>query len=218
MPSACSDSNFYPLLHVLIQFPIARAGPLLFPFRFFAGRIRLANQTTLTQYRVFGFLPFLSGPIGCPVPVQLQSLELWRHALVASVRGDAPDLSARQMSLMLSVYLGDGPHTVRGLAQALRISKPAVSRALDRLGELGYVSRQRDDLDRRNVLVQRTGAGAAFLTDFAHLIDEAKTYIATLPAREVEFNVAPDAIIGVPASSAYDEAPQAAAFAAAAAE
>ena len=97
---------------------------------------------------------------------QLQSLELWRHALVASVRGDAPDLSARQMALILSVYLGDGPHTVRGLAQALRISKPAVSRALDRLGELGYVRRQRDDLDRRNVLVQRTVPGAQFLTEF----------------------------------------------------
>jgi len=90
---------------------------------------------------------------------------------------------------MLSVYLGEGPHTVRGLAQALRISKPAVSRALDRLGELGYVYRQRDDLDRRNVLVQRTQSGATFLTEFSHLIDEAKDFVAGLPARIVEFAV-----------------------------
>jgi len=137
------------------------------------------------------------------VSVQLQSLELWRHALVASVRGDAPDLSARQMSLMLSVYLGEGPHTVRGLAQALRISKPAVSRALDRLGELGYVYRQRDDLDRRNVLVQRTQSGARFLTDFGHLIEEAKEFVAAgVPSRMIEFAVeAPTA-----APVAYDEA------------
>src|SRR5580700_6451936 len=121
------------------------------------------------------------------VSIQYQSLELWRHALVASVRAETPDLSARQMALMLSVYLGDGPHTVRGLAQALRISKPAVSRALDRLGELNYVRRQRDDLDRRNVLVQRTQSGARFLTEFAHLVDEAKDYVATLPARMIEF-------------------------------
>jgi DNA-binding MarR family transcriptional regulator len=131
------------------------------------------------------------------VSAQLQSLELWRHALVASVRGDAPDLSARQMALMLSVYLGEGPHTVRGLAQSLRVSKPAVSRALDRLGELGYVRRQRDDLDRRNVLVQRTGNGAQFLTAFSQLVDEAKTYVSALPARAVEFGVEQ-------ASSAYD--------------
>src|ERR1700733_10172466 len=124
-------------------------------------------------------------PIGGWVSVQLQSLELWRHALVASVRGETPDLSARQMALMLSVYLGDGPHTVRGLAQALRISKPAVSRALDRLGELGYVRRERDDLDRRNVLVQRTSDGASFLTEFGRLVDQAKDHVATLPARMI---------------------------------
>jgi DNA-binding MarR family transcriptional regulator len=93
------------------------------------------------------------------------------------------------MALMLSVYLGDAPHTVRGLAQALRISKPAVSRALDRLGELGYVRRQRDDLDRRNVLVQRTSNGAEFLTSFSGLIDQAKVHVATLPARSVEFAI-----------------------------
>ena len=72
---------------------------------------------------------------------QLQALEMWRHSLVASVRGDAPDLSARQMALLLSVYMGEGPHTVRGLAKALKISKPAISRALDRLGELSYIRR-----------------------------------------------------------------------------
>ena len=123
------------------------------------------------------------------MPAQLQSLELWRHALVASVRGDAPDLSARQMALMLSVYLGEGPHTVRGLAQALRISKPAISRALDRLGELGYVRRQRDDLDRRNVLVQRTINGAQFLYSFSGMIDEAKVHVTALPERSIEFPI-----------------------------
>ena len=123
---------------------------------------------------------------------QLQSLELWRHALVASVRGDAPDLSARQMALMLSVYLGDAPHTVRGLALALKISKPAVSRALDRLGELGYIRRQRDDLDRRNVLVQKTANGAGFLTEFSHLIDGAKIHVESILPQIIEFTVETD--------------------------
>lgn len=115
---------------------------------------------------------------------QQQALELWRHSLVASVRGDAPDLSARQMALMLCVYLGEGPHTVRGLAKDLKISKPAVSRALDRLGELGYIRRERDDLDRRNVLVQRTTDGAQFLLNFANLIQAAQTHVAALPAEQ----------------------------------
>ena len=123
------------------------------------------------------------------MPAQLKSLELWRHAFVASVRADAPDLSARQMALMLSVYLGEAPHTVRGLATALKISKPAVSRALDRLGELGYVRRQRDDLDRRNVLVQKTAAGANFLSTFSGMIDEAQAHVATMPAQIIDFRI-----------------------------
>jgi DNA-binding MarR family transcriptional regulator len=127
--------------------------------------------------------------MGFFVSAQLQSLELWRHALVASVRCDAPDLSARQMALMLSVYLGDAPHTVRGLALALKISKPAVSRALDRLGELGYIRRQRDDLDRRNVLVQKTSDGATFLTEFSQLIDTAKIHVANITPQIIQFTV-----------------------------
>lgn len=112
---------------------------------------------------------------------QLQALELWRTSLVASVRSDAPDLSARQMALLLCVYLGAGPHTVRGLAKDLKISKPAISRALDRLGELGYIRRERDDLDRRNVLVQRTPEGGAFLTNFSKMIVDAQARSAAIP-------------------------------------
>jgi DNA-binding MarR family transcriptional regulator len=124
-----------------------------------------------------------------PVGTQLKALELWRHSLVASVRGDAPDLSARQMALLLSVYMEDGAHTVRGLAKALKISKPAVSRALDRLGELNYVRRERDELDRRNVLVQRTMTGSVFLKSFAAMIVEANAIVSALPAREIDFGV-----------------------------
>ncbi len=135
---------------------------------------------------------------------QLHSLEMWRHTLVASVRGDAPDLSARQMALLLSVYMSEGPHTVRGLAQILHISKPAISRALDRLGELGYVRRERDDLDRRNVLVQRTVTGGSFLTDFAALMTEAEKHVATLPVREISFMVEP--VVSVPTGTATESA------------
>lgn len=148
--------------------------------------------------------------MGFAVPVQIHSLELWRHALVSSVRGDAPDLSARQMALILSVYLSDGPHTVRGLAQALRISKPAVSRALDRLGELGYVRRERDDLDRRNVLVQRTASGAQFLTDFSGLIDNARQHISEIPGRMVEFFAETNAAMATQEDGAHEWAIEAA--------
>jgi DNA-binding MarR family transcriptional regulator len=104
---------------------------------------------------------------------QDDALALWRDALSASVRGDGPDLSARQMSILLAVYTMTPPHTVRGLSDSLNISKPAISRALDRLGQLGFVRRRRDDYDRRSIEVQRTVKGAVFLSEFAGQVSEA---------------------------------------------
>ncbi len=101
---------------------------------------------------------------------ELQALDLWRRTIVNSVRLDGPDLSARQMALLLSVYLSKPPHTVRGLAKLLDVSKPAITRAVNRLSELGLVRRKTDEADRRSVLIQRTVKGSVFLREFGELI------------------------------------------------
>jgi DNA-binding MarR family transcriptional regulator len=69
--------------------------------------------------------------------------------------------------------LRDGGHTVRGLAAELNVSKPAITRALDRLGELDLARRKVDPLDRRSVLVQRTTKGTTFLRDLRGIMSEA---------------------------------------------
>ncbi len=96
----------------------------------------------------------------------------WMNALVDYVRSGEPDLTNRQMALLLVVYLRPGPHTVRGLARALNVSKPVVTRALNRLGTLGYLRRQRDDSDKRNIFVARTSEGADFLEEFGQFIGD----------------------------------------------
>jgi len=96
-----------------------------------------------------------------------------RDTIVALVRRDGPDLSARQLGVFLTVYLGEGPHTVRGLAKDLNVSKPAITRALDRLGELDFARRKTDPKDRRSVLVQRTVKGAALLREMHTIMGEA---------------------------------------------
>ncbi len=101
---------------------------------------------------------------------EMQALDLWRRTLVTTVAGDAPDLSARQMAMLLTVYLTPPPHTVRGLARILKVSKPAVTRALDRLSGLDLVRRKTDEADRRSVLVQRTVRGSVFLREFSETI------------------------------------------------
>jgi DNA-binding MarR family transcriptional regulator len=95
----------------------------------------------------------------------------WMDALVSYVRSGQPDLTNRQMALLMLVYLTPGPHTVRGLARHLGVSKPVVTRALNTLGTLGYLRRERDETDRRNIFVAKTNTGADFLGEFAGLID-----------------------------------------------
>jgi len=79
------------------------------------------------------------------------------------VRGDGTDLTARQLAVLLTVYLEPPPHTVRGLAVRLDVTKPVVTRALDALGRIGLIERRRDEIDLRNVLIQRTVAGALWV-------------------------------------------------------
>ena len=74
------------------------------------------------------------------------------------------------MGLLLSVYLTPPPHTVRGLAGVLQVSKPAITRALNRLSELGLIRRKTDEADRRSVLIHRTVKGSVFLREFGELI------------------------------------------------
>jgi DNA-binding MarR family transcriptional regulator len=96
------------------------------------------------------------------MPVELrasQSLRLW-HDVNLDLVHDGNDLSARQVAILLTIYLENPPHTVRGLARKLQVTKPVITRALDTMGKLDLVSRRRDEMDRRNVIIQRTVAGA----------------------------------------------------------
>ena len=56
-----------------------------------------------------------------------QALGLWHKVALASVGDKAPDLSLRQISILLTVYLEAPPHTVRDLAAKLGVSKPVIT-------------------------------------------------------------------------------------------
>lgn len=107
-----------------------------------------------------------------------QPVAVLRETIVALVRRAGPDLSARQLAVLLTVYLSEGPHTVRGLAAALNVSKPAITRALDRLGELDLARRKVDPSDRRSVLVERTANGMQFIAELRNIMAEAQKTVA----------------------------------------
>lgn len=89
-----------------------------------------------------------------------QALRLWHDVTFDLVRDNDRDLTDRQMAVLLTVYLEPPPHTIRGMAKKLGVTKPVITRALDTMGRIGLLSRRRDESDRRNVLVHRTLEGA----------------------------------------------------------
>lgn len=97
------------------------------------------------------------------------------NATAALVRSDDPDLTGRQMTVLLKVYLDDQHQTVRGLAAYAQVSKPAITRALDRLAEFDLIRRQIDPQDRRSVIVQRTSTGRIFVARFGDTLTDAST-------------------------------------------
>ena len=97
------------------------------------------------------------------------ALEIWCDVTSQVVSGDWPDLTLRQQAILMQVYLKPQPHTVRGLARTLNITKPAVTRAIDALSALDLVKRKKDPSDLRNVLIQRTVKGSVLLSEFSEL-------------------------------------------------
>ncbi|NNC35925.1 MAG: MarR family transcriptional regulator [Acidimicrobiales bacterium] len=105
-----------------------------------------------------------------------EALQLWHRVNLGSVLADQPDLSTRQLALLTCVYLEPAPHTVRSLATRLNVTKAVITRALNTLGQYGFITRGPDPNDGRSVLVRRTGRGARYLSDFAERVRfEAKT-------------------------------------------
>ena len=109
------------------------------------------------------------------MPIELtasQALGLWHGVAMDQVHLHDRDLTLRQMAILLHIYLVPPPHTVRGLAATLDVTKPVITRALDTMGEMGLVDRVRDDADRRNVIIKRTVGGALYLEKLGDLVRE----------------------------------------------
>jgi DNA-binding MarR family transcriptional regulator len=99
--------------------------------------------------------------------------QVLHRTFIAMVRSDRRDLTARQLAAFLICYLTEEGQTVRGLAAELNISKPAVTRSLDRLETFSLVRRKPDPRDRRSVLIGRTPAGTAYIGQLRKMLTTA---------------------------------------------
>jgi DNA-binding MarR family transcriptional regulator len=104
-------------------------------------------------------------------------LRMWRLSTLESVRSNEADLTMRQMSVLLEVYMTEPPHTVRGLAAKLNVTKPVITRALDTMTRYGFIKRKPDENDKRSIFIQRTVKGAVYLSELSDRIVESEKII-----------------------------------------
>jgi len=102
------------------------------------------------------------------------SLVIWKNVLLAHVHSGQPNLTNRQMTVLMVVYATDHPHKVGCLAARLSLSGPVVSRALNTLQALGLIARKPDRLDGRSSIIKRTVTGTDFLDRFKNKIAESR--------------------------------------------
>jgi len=89
-----------------------------------------------------------------------------KGAVVRWVNDDWPDLTNRQLALLLIVCIEPGNHYLRHLATRLGVQKPIACRILDRLNDLGLITRQHERRDLRNVYAVPTARAIAFMHAF----------------------------------------------------
>ena len=80
------------------------------------------------------------------------------------------DYSARQ-NAVLAFFATHPGMSVREAAEHLKLSKPAVTRAADRLNEQGMIARVTRAADRRLVAITATAAGLAYLRAYASILN-----------------------------------------------
>lgn len=90
----------------------------------------------------------------------------------ADLLADDDALSPRQMAVLaLSCHPQDALRTIRGMADAMGVGRPAVSRAIDRLEVLGLVRRRADRNDLRSKHANATERGRRRALEIAAMLD-----------------------------------------------
>jgi DNA-binding MarR family transcriptional regulator len=88
--------------------------------------------------------------------------EIYERKILASMLGDADEVSTAQFRTLafLSSIADDQPGFLVGqIAQGLRISYPAATKAVDRLAERHLAQRHKDQTDARTIQVKLTTKG-----------------------------------------------------------
>src|SRR5271157_3591344 len=86
------------------------------------------------------------------------------------------ELSFTQIKALCAMDMDGEDRSVKALAESMKVSLPAMSRAIDGLYERGFVDRQEDPVDRRMKRLSLTASGRAITSSLN------ETRLATLEA------------------------------------
>jgi DNA-binding MarR family transcriptional regulator len=100
------------------------------------------------------------------------TLLAYRDVVIALIRTEGErGLSIHQQAVLLAAATIPGPLSVIDVARRLNVAKSVVTRALDRLADLGMILRARDPNDLRRIVINVRPAGAAYTRTIARLLD-----------------------------------------------
>jgi DNA-binding MarR family transcriptional regulator len=99
--------------------------------------------------------------------------EILRQAMVGLVRENSPDLTARQLAVLLTCTLESQPLSSGALAARIGLNPSAISHALRRLEELGLARRTNNPRDGRIVLAEVTDRGRTLVQHLGAVMQSA---------------------------------------------
>ncbi len=102
--------------------------------------------------------------------MQQPQLFSWYQVCATALNHMPHELTMRQWTILLHIYLQDGEHNVKSLAIEFGLPKPSVSRALSSLVQYGLIKRRKCQTDKRNITLQKTMKAIAFLNQFNDIV------------------------------------------------
>ena len=81
-------------------------------------------------------------------------------------------IGTHPFSVMIQLYYADSPKSVSDLADLLHMNNPQLSKILGLIEEKGFISRIRQEDNRRRVIVSLTKEGTAFIKKKISIFEE----------------------------------------------
>lgn len=95
-----------------------------------------------------------------------EEVDFFFGQIIALIWREGRELSLRQLAVLLACEAASAPQTIRELALLLKVCKPVVTRAVDRLEQEQLVERQPDPRDGRSILIVLTSSGRQYCLQF----------------------------------------------------